>query len=322
MRHEDFVTLDLRTVLKQWFTELRVVEPKAPLHWISSSFFEHIRSTSETNWKWLFDSAMVLDSHIYFSGPVDLKTLYSKWKLVEAACGHKPVTTPQPVPIQGKSGLVIPVHWQSKWLGYLLLEKVPVSQQARVVQAISKINSVAARYVAFAYEMFEAKNQSYLDDLTGLYNQRYLPMVLEHEIERSKRSQKEFSVLFLDIDFFKMVNDSRGHLVGSKLLVEMSRLIKSSVRSCDYGFRYGGDEFLIVLVGTSPENGLKVAERLRAKVEASPFHVDGHNMKLTVSIGLAGYPQHAQTAQSLIQLADQAMYYGKNKSRNIVFVAS
>src|SRR6185437_8993666 len=130
------------------------------------------------------------------------------------------------------------------------------------------------------------------------------------------------SLLFLDIDYFKMVNDGRGHWVGSKLLIELSKVLRLQVRSCDYCFRYGGDEFIVLLSGSTAENSKKVAERIRKAVESTTFSVEGHNMNLTVSIGLAAFPEHAQSASGLIQIADQAMYYGKKKSRNIVFVAS
>ena len=204
--------------------------------------------------------------------------------------------------------------------------KTPGSYRPRSFSTLyAKLKSeidVAAKYIAFAYHHLDAKNLSYLDELTGLYNQRYLPMVLAHEIERSKRDSAQFSLLFLDIDYFKMVNDGRGHWVGSKLLVELGNILRAQVRTCDYAFRYGGDEFIILLGSSNAENSKRVAERIRKAVEEHSFEIEGHSMKLTISIGLAAYPEHAQTAQGLIQLADQAMYYGKRKSRNVVFVAS
>jgi diguanylate cyclase (GGDEF)-like protein len=206
--------------------------------------------------------------------------------------------------------------------GLLLFEGLA---QANPVALYSKLEpglAIASKYVCFAYQNLNAKNLSYLDELTGLYNQKYLPLVLEHEIERSRRDSTEFSLLFLDIDYFKMVNDGRGHWVGSKLLIELSKVLRLQVRSCDYCFRYGGDEFIVLLGGSNAENSKKVAERIRKAVEGTTFSVEGHNMNLTVSIGLAGFPQHAKSASGLIQIADQAMYYGKRKSRNIVFVAS
>ena len=134
-----------------------------------------------------------------------------------------------------------------------------------------------------------------------------------------QRLDKKFSVLFLDIDYFKKVNDTSGHWIGSRLLVEVSRIILGSVRSCDYAFRYGGDEFVVVLVDTTREQGETIAERIRRAIEQHEFLIDSVSLKLTVSIGLAIFPDHAKSTVELLKLADQAMYYGKTKSRNIVF---
>jgi diguanylate cyclase (GGDEF)-like protein len=322
MTHDDFTTLDLKTVLSYWVGQVQKASPQSQIHWITSALLNKVRLTTDENWQWIFDSALVMGTHIYCTGQNNLWSMFATWKSVENVYGNNKQYRPQDLEVNGKNCLVYPVMWQNKPLGYLLFEGVHKATSRSIVREVTMINTIASRYVAFAYEMYDAKSMSYMDDLTGLYNQRYLPMVLEHEIERSKRSKQPFSVLFLDVDYFKMVNDSRGHLVGSKLLIEISHILKQSVRSCDYSFRYGGDEFLVVLVGTDPANGKMVAERIRKTVEDHAFAIEGHQMKLTVSIGLAGYPEHAQSAQGVIQLADQAMYYGKHKSRNIVFVAS
>lgn len=164
--------------------------------------------------------------------------------------------------------------------------------------------------------------ESYRDDVTSLYNQKYLPVVTENLIEASKQSGNSFSVLFIDVDFFKKVNDTKGHLVGSGILCELGAILKKNIRDEDYPFRYGGDEFLLLLANTDAKAAEKIAERIRAQVEAHEFHIGEHTIHITLSIGIASYPEHATTKEDVIELADQAMYYGKNKSRNIVFVAS
>ncbi len=174
--------------------------------------------------------------------------------------------------------------------------------------------------VSFSYWM--ATRKTYVDDVTDLFNQRYLPLVLDKEIQRCARSGGKFTVLFLDIDYFKMVNDSKGHWVGSKLIRELGQIIKSNVRGADYPFRYGGDEYVVILIDTDAKQAVHVAERIRKCVEGTDFLIDGHNIRLTVSIGLATYPDHAATSEEVMKLADEAMYYGKSKSRNIVFIAS
>lgn len=174
--------------------------------------------------------------------------------------------------------------------------------------------------VSFSYWM--ATRKTYVDDVTDLFNQRYLPLVLDKEIQRCGRSGQKFTVLFMDIDYFKMVNDSKGHWVGSKLIRQLGQIIKSNVRGADYPFRYGGDEYVVILVDTDAKQAVHVAERIRKCVESTDFLIDGHSIRLTVSIGLATYPDHAKTSEEVMKLADEAMYYGKSKSRNIVFIAS
>lgn len=163
---------------------------------------------------------------------------------------------------------------------------------------------------------------TFVDDVTGLYNQRYLNILLDQEIERYKRSNISFSVLFIDVDHFKLVNDKNGHMVGSQVLKEIGAIIKKTVRAMDYCFRYGGDEFLTVLTATGTENATLVAERICKSVRETPFVINGAKVQVTLSIGVACFPEHAQTKEKILQVADEAMYCGKNLSRNVVYLAS
>jgi diguanylate cyclase (GGDEF)-like protein len=215
-----------------------------------------------------------------------------------------------------------PVFFEEKFLGILLLDRPHAANPVEIASRFKAGVDLAARYIHFAYVHLDAKNDSYIDEVTGLHNQRYLPMALDHEIQRTKRENTKFTLLFLDIDYFKMVNDGRGHWVGSKLLLELGKILKAQVRACDYVFRYGGDEFIVILGNADSAQAKTAAERIRKAIESHLFQVEGHSFNLTVSIGLAAYPEHAQSAVGLIKLADEAMYYGKRKSRNIVFVAS
>lgn len=164
--------------------------------------------------------------------------------------------------------------------------------------------------------------ESYKDDVTSLYNQKYLPVITDQMIEEARETKESFSVLFIDVDFFKKVNDTKGHLIGSGILCELGEILKSNIRDKDFPFRYGGDEFLLLLHNTDSRAAEKIAERIRKQVEAHTFELGEHRINITLSIGIASYPEHATTKEDVIELADQAMYYGKNKSRNIVFVAS
>lgn len=163
---------------------------------------------------------------------------------------------------------------------------------------------------------------NFVDDVTGLYNQRYLNLLLDQEIERYKRSNISFCILFIDVDHFKSVNDKNGHMVGSQVLKEIGSIIKKSVRAVDYCFRYGGDEFLTVLTATNTDIAKVVAERICKTVRETPFLMNGTTVNVTLSIGVACFPEHAQTKEKILQVADEAMYCGKNSTRNIVFIAS
>jgi two-component system, cell cycle response regulator len=159
----------------------------------------------------------------------------------------------------------------------------------------------------------------YLDDLTHLYNLRYLEVALARELDGGR----PFSVLFLDLDRFKLVNDEYGHLSGSRLLVEVARVLRSCVRDEDVVVRYGGDEYVVLLVGIDSGGGLKVAERIRRAIEDHRFlSREGSRVRVTASIGLASYPEHARSKGEILDLADRAMYRGKRSSRNVVYMAS
>ncbi len=162
---------------------------------------------------------------------------------------------------------------------------------------------------------------NFIDDVTGLYNQRYLNILLDQEIERYKRSNVSFSVLFIDVDHFKLVNDKNGHMVGSQILKEIGEIVKKSVRLVDFCFRYGGDEFLTILTNTNAEQATIVANRICKSVRETSFIMNGSKVRVTLSIGVACFPEHAQTKEKILQVADEAMYCGKNLSRNIVYLA-
>jgi diguanylate cyclase (GGDEF)-like protein len=165
-----------------------------------------------------------------------------------------------------------------------------------------------------------AKNLLYIDELTGLFNYRYLNIALEREIRRAERYASNISVIFLDIDLFKKVNDQHGHLVGSKALAEVGLLLKNSVRDVDTVIRYGGDEYTIILIETGIEAAALVAERIRSTIEGHAFNrSENLNIKLTASLGCASFPEDATTKLELLELADQAMYRSKAGGKNRVF---
>lgn len=168
-----------------------------------------------------------------------------------------------------------------------------------------------------------SRSMLYIDEVTGVYNMRYLDMVLDSEIKRCTRFKEEFSLLFLDLDEFKKVNDSHGHLSGSSVLVQVAMVLKNSLRQIDSIVRYGGDEFVILLLNTNSKQAQVTAERLRSTVEQTSFYSHDHkfNFHLTVSIGIASFPK-VDSKEKLLKIADEAMYMSKKLGKNQVVLWS
>lgn len=160
-----------------------------------------------------------------------------------------------------------------------------------------------------------------IDDLTGLFNTRSLYSKLEFEIERAQRFNRPVTVIMIDMDKFKAVNDSHDHLFGSFVISEVGKIIRQNTRTVDIPARYGGDEFLIVL-SEIPLSGVEFfCEKLRNRVEQHTFSLGPDSIKLTLSIGLATYdgdPSHTITGKELVRRADSALYEAKHQGRNRV----
>lgn len=166
-------------------------------------------------------------------------------------------------------------------------------------------------------KLFEETNHhSKCDPMTGLFNRNYFTEALSSEISRSKRQQTEFSLIFLDLDNFKKINDQYGHLTGDTVLTRFSRLIKNEKRAEDTAARFGGEEMIILLPGTNKMNALVKADRIRQKIEEQKFEYEGHRFRVTVSGGIASYPLDAQLGQELIECSDKAMYRAKAGGKN------
>jgi diguanylate cyclase (GGDEF)-like protein len=167
-----------------------------------------------------------------------------------------------------------------------------------------------------------AEDLSVTDDLTHLYNSRYLDAVLHRETKRASRSGRPLSLLFIDLDGFKSVNDTYGHLFGSRALVEAAAVIRSSARETDVVARFGGDEFALVLPDTGGEGAFAVGERIRERLAAHVFLVGaGLGVRLTCSVGVATLPDVANSSDELIQAADKAMYLVKDRGKNGILAA-
>jgi diguanylate cyclase (GGDEF)-like protein len=159
--------------------------------------------------------------------------------------------------------------------------------------------------------------QNITDDLTGLFNARHFHHLMDYELERARRYGHDLSLIFIDLDFFKKINDSYGHLVGSALLGDVGRLLQQNMRKINLTCRFGGDEFAVLLPSTSKSGALALAGILREALNKEVFTGGGsHVIRITASFGVAAFPDDACSKETLIQLADAAMYEIKKSGRD------
>ena len=238
---------------------------------------------------------------------------------------HKsPLFNPQVDRMTGfktRSVLCVPLRSRGKTLG--VLEMMNKRGGSGFTEADLETTYMFAEMVGIALEnaltFQKIKLLSLVDDLTQLYNSRYLHQALGVEITRAKRYSYPVSVVFLDLDGFKSVNDRYGHLVGSQTLVVVGKILKDLVRNVDIVARYGGDEFTLILPNTDLEASVLVAERLRKAIEKHDYRkTPGYDFVLSASFGIAESPRHGAEPDMLIQKADQAMYRVKESTKNAV----
>ncbi|MFO7728365.1 MAG: diguanylate cyclase, partial [Desulfonatronovibrio sp.] len=159
------------------------------------------------------------------------------------------------------------------------------------------------------------------DELTDLWNRRYFMDAVQKEIARSRRYGHTFSLIMLDIDYFKMINDKFGHSAGDKVLQDLASILKRHFRQVDVPGRFGGEEFAVILPQTKVDQAYQIAERLREYVENNPVNYEGHKLSFTISLGVAQYEQDMSSEDELFKMADDALYVAKNKGRNMTVKA-
>lgn len=172
------------------------------------------------------------------------------------------------------------------------------------------------RQLALAKEQLEVSSQT--DFLTGLHNRKFIVEKVEQEIERYKLTKEEFTIVMMDIDYFKKINDQFGHDCGDVVLKEVAQIIKSMIRTSDCIARWGGEEFLLFLPGTPIKGAFHIAERVRQEIENHLFDCQCVCVKATMTLGIAAY-QEGLTLDEVVKLADIAVYNGKNNGRNQVY---
>ncbi len=216
-----------------------------------------------------------------------------------------------------QSIICVPLKSKLRVLGVIQLVNVDMhhfgDQESFFLQSLCDYAAIA---IENARSVEKIQELTITDDCTGLYNARHLYKTLEQEVYRSSRFGYEFSVLVIDLDHFKQVNDTHGHLIGSK------HLVKAQLRLIDFAFRYGGDEFVVLLPQTGKDSALVVARRLRDSLRSSAFCKDESlNLNVRASIGLATYPHDAKTPHDIIRQADEMMYMVKNSTLDNIGIA-
>ena len=223
-----------------------------------------------------------------------------------------------------RSILCVPLISRGNTLGVIeIINKLEgrefTKEDLQKIETVADFASIAIEN-AMLYQ--KAEQLAITDDLTGVYNSRYFFLTSEKEIARSKKEKSPVSFIFLDLDYFKNVNDIYGHLVGGMVIKEVAQVIKNSVSPKYTIARYGGDEYVMILPKTGVKEAFKVAEGLRKRIKSWEFLKEQNlNIRLTASFGVATYPIHAHTVYELVQLADKAMYIIKNRLRDGVCLA-
>lgn len=216
---------------------------------------------------------------------------------------------------------LIPIRQDDTDLGIVQLSLAAPPDAAALgrLHELVRVLAVAVRN-AETYE--KTKRLTFTDDLTALYNSRFMALYLDRELKRCRRTRASLSLLFMDLDGFKAINDTHGHLAGSRTLVEVGLVLEKTVRDADVLIRYGGDEFVILFPETPLSGGLIIAERIRQVIEATRF-LESHQLdaRVSASIGIAAYPESADDVRGLISVADQAMYEAKALGKNRVVTA-
>ncbi|SFV75059.1 diguanylate cyclase/phosphodiesterase (GGDEF & EAL domains) with PAS/PAC sensor(s) [hydrothermal vent metagenome] len=206
-----------------------------------------------------------------------------------------------------------------------------LSITAKSLEEFNKINAKIANiknYLESAKPVIENKilmdalrDTSLRDGMTGLYNRRFLDEVIDKIMHQAKRNNTTYTIMMLDVDFFKKVNDTYGHDVGDKVIVAIGKILKESIRESDLAIRYGGEEFVVMLENATDEGAMEVAKKIHTTFAQTVFEVgDGKTMQKTMSIGIAKYPRDSESIWQCIKLADTALYVAKTTGRNKIVI--
>jgi diguanylate cyclase (GGDEF)-like protein len=221
---------------------------------------------------------------------------------------------------QSASAVALPVHYADELLGVLCAESLDRYEfSEEEVRFLRTLTDLVAASLHNALALQRAREQAITDGLTGVKTHRYMMESLSAEWKRATRSGRPFSVLLMDLDRFKFVNDFYGHLEGDVVLQVVGRILEQNCRRSDVVARYGGDEFVILMPETNAEPASQLAAKLRSLIAADPLLLD---KGITASFGIAVHPEHGATPPDLIQAADAAMYLSKHQGGNMITLGS
>jgi diguanylate cyclase (GGDEF)-like protein len=215
------------------------------------------------------------------------------------------------------SVFVLPLIFERDLLGILvILSEETNAFNPYQIELLKVLGNQASISIANAKFHEEIEKLAITDGLTGLFNHRHFQERLKQEFHRLGRFPEPISLLIIDIDHFKEINDTYGHPVGDSVLKDVSDIIKKTIRNIDVPARYGGEEFAVILIGTDARGALKMAERLRKAVMKKVFSADREDFQFTVSIGLSTHRDNTRSKEELIEEADKALYHAKKTGRN------
>ena len=227
-----------------------------------------------------------------------------------------------PVSENTKSAMMVPMNSHGRINGILIVESEILDDFTdRDLQTLSTVARSAAMTLENAELYKQTKELSIIDDLTGAYNYRYFIRKLQEEKRRASRYNLPLSLIMVDIDWFKKINDSYGHEAGNIVLQKLAEVIRKCIRDVDIFVRYGGEEFVVILPQTPQQEAVVIGSRIREQVEMTKIDAGKHGLlKITVSVGLSSFPENGKPQEELVTVADEALYQAKDEGRNLVCV--